>query len=200
MCAACCPVIRYRILTIFCGVVIIITVGECMLKIDLTKLKRQIGCECAFSFSLPLSELGPDMPEMVEWQALDAVAVEGAVTNTGDALWVRGRVSVPARMVCPRCLQPYETVVVNEFDELYRSAESRQAEQERCETYTGDELILDELIRDMAVTARPIDTVCQPNCRGLCPVCGVNRNKTQCACETASVDPRLARLQQFFQK
>ena len=187
-------------MTIRCGVVIIVTVGECMLKINLTELKRKIGTEYAFSFSLPLSELGPDMPEMVEWQALDAVTVKGTVTNTGDAMWVRGSLSATVRIACPRCLQPYETVVVNEFDEQYRSAESRQAEETRCETYADDELILDELIRDMTVTARSLEPVCQPDCRGLCPVCGVDRNKTQCACDTATIDPRLARLQQFFQK
>ncbi len=171
-----------------------------MLKIDLTELKRQIGGEHAFSFSLPLSELVPDLPETLEWQALDAVEVNGVVTNTGDAMWVRGGIALKARTACPRCLKQYETEFVNEFDEQYRSAESRQAEEERCETYTGDELVLDELVRDMVLTARPVAPVCQPDCRGLCPVCGVDRNQKFCDCEQVSIDPRLARLQQFFQK
>ena len=171
-----------------------------MLKIDLTELKRQIGDEHAFSFTLPLSELAPDLPDTLEWQALDVVRATGVVTNTGDAILVRGSIALRVRLVCPRCLQQYDTELVNEFDEQYRSAESRQAEEERCETYAGDELVLDELIRDMVLTARPVDPVCRPDCRGLCPVCGVDRNQTFCDCEQVSIDPRLARLQQFFQK
>lgn len=40
----------------------------------------------------------------------------------------------------------------------------------------------------------PAKPVCRSDCRGLCPVCGINRNRDSCDCRTETVDPRLAPL------
>jgi uncharacterized protein len=37
--------------------------------------------------------------------------------------------------------------------------------------------------------------LCRADCRGLCPVCGGNKNVTECRCETRGTDPRLAPLE-----
>jgi uncharacterized protein len=42
----------------------------------------------------------------------------------------------------------------------------------------------------------PMKPLCSPDCRGLCPVCGANRNKEKCFCEEA-IDPRLAVLKNW---
>ena len=36
----------------------------------------------------------------------------------------------------------------------------------------------------------PIKNVCREDCRGLCPECGADRNKGECACEPSRGDPR----------
>ncbi|HEV8596474.1 MAG TPA: DUF177 domain-containing protein, partial [Candidatus Dormibacteraeota bacterium] len=36
--------------------------------------------------------------------------------------------------------------------------------------------------------------LCREDCRGLCPVCGGNRNLVTCACPERAADPRLAAL------
>jgi uncharacterized protein len=33
-------------------------------------------------------------------------------------------------------------------------------------------------------------SLCGDNCRGICPRCGINRNRTECSCEEKFVDPR----------
>jgi uncharacterized protein len=40
----------------------------------------------------------------------------------------------------------------------------------------------------------PGRTLCQPDCKGLCPHCGINRNLATCECAEKPVDPRLAAL------
>jgi len=45
--------------------------------------------------------------------------------------------------------------------------------------------------------------LCDEECEGLCPNCGANLNKGECSCETDAddeelIDPRLAKLQDFF--
>jgi uncharacterized protein len=46
-------------------------------------------------------------------------------------------------------------------------------------------LEMDEALRQNLVPALPIQPLCQPDCAGLCPTCGTNRNTAPCGCETA---------------
>jgi uncharacterized protein len=38
-------------------------------------------------------------------------------------------------------------------------------------------------IRDEILLAVPMTAICRPDCAGICPVCGRNRNLTPCDCE-----------------
>jgi uncharacterized protein len=38
-------------------------------------------------------------------------------------------------------------------------------------------------IRDEILINVPMSPICQPDCAGICPICGANRNATPCACE-----------------
>src|SRR5207245_9339254 len=60
--------------------------------------------------------------------------------------------------------------------------------------YDHDELNLNSLIETETTLALAMKPLCRPEGRGLCPVCGVNRNTTACSCETRAPDPRLAAL------
>ncbi len=47
------------------------------------------------------------------------------------------------------------------------------------------------------VLALPAKPLCDPDCKGLCPKCGVNLNEEQCSCQDDEGDPRLAVLRQL---
>ena len=53
---------------------------------------------------------------------------------------------------------------------------------------------LDRVVETETTLAIPMKPLCDPGCRGLCPVCGVNRNLNPCACAERAPDPRLAVL------
>ena len=61
--------------------------------------------------------------------------------------------------------------------------------------YTGDVLDVAGLVRSETDLALPMKPLCRADCRGLCPVCGGNRNVTDCRCETRGPDPRLLPLE-----
>jgi len=46
----------------------------------------------------------------------------------------------------------------------------------------GDRLELVEMLREQVILAEPMQPLCRPDCRGLCPVCGQNRNERECGC------------------
>jgi uncharacterized protein len=60
--------------------------------------------------------------------------------------------------------------------------------------YSGDMIDLDEILREQIILALPMYPRCVEECRGLCPVCGVDLNKETCDCQRDEVDPRLAVL------
>jgi uncharacterized protein len=64
------------------------------------------------------------------------------------------------------------------------------------ETYRldHDALDLQPLVRDALVLDLPHTPLCGPECRGLCPNCGTDRNTSSCDCETHDTDPRWAAL------
>ena len=46
----------------------------------------------------------------------------------------------------------------------------------------------------------PISHTCKEDCKGLCPICGANRNINPCNCKIERVDPRLQKLKEFLNK
>ena len=59
--------------------------------------------------------------------------------------------------------------------------------------YEEEEIDLGHLIREQFYLAMPMKPLCRPDCQGLCPQCGVNRNTTECACECALGGPAAGR-------
>ena len=59
---------------------------------------------------------------------------------------------------------------------------------------------LDELATNDILLELPSKFLCREDCRGLCPVCGCDRNTAECGCPTASGDPRLDALNKFFEE
>ena len=51
----------------------------------------------------------------------------------------------------------------------------------------GGELEVGEDVRAELLLGLPMNPVCRPDCKGLCPVCGVNLNKQTCTCQEGNV-------------
>jgi len=55
--------------------------------------------------------------------------------------------------------------------------------------YAGEEVEINNLIREQVLLAVPMHPLCKPDCLGLCPKCGQNLNIKRCNCvidETAN--------------
>jgi len=77
---------------------------------------------------------------------------------------------------------------------------SRTADEELTSPYiTDDELELARWAHDALALAMPIQLLCRPDCRGLCPVCGVSLNDADPAehVHEAAPDPRWEKLREL---
>ncbi len=89
----------------------------------------------------------------------------------GHALVVTGRVWTQVGMTCVRCLKGSgQKVEVRDFV-VHREIAP-----------TDDFADLTENLREDILLALPQNPLCSKDCRGLCPVCGLDLNENNCSC------------------
>ncbi|MDR3793360.1 MAG: DUF177 domain-containing protein [Terracidiphilus sp.] len=111
---------------------------------------------------------------------------------------LRGRFAGKFEVPCARCVEPVEVPLEAEFDLIFRPTEADSEATERSITapeteigyYLKDSLLLEDVLREQVLLSLPVRTLCKPDCKGLCPRCGENRNSTACTCEEGPSDPR----------
>lgn len=104
--------------------------------------------------------------------------------------------------LCARCLEPVQQPLSGTFDLIFRpggvDAESGERAITEDETeigyYEQSGLLLEDAVREQVLLTLPGRSLCNEDCKGLCPHCGVNRNVTACTCVEKPIDPRLAGL------
>jgi len=136
--------------------------------------------------------------EMEQASALRAEGVAEWLEDSGDEIRIQGAYSVEIAALCDRCLGSARFPLEERFDLFYRPA-SDIAQEEEVELgdgeaeigfYEGGGLELEDVLREQVMLALPMQRVCREDCRGICPVCGGNRNQAPCNCKTESIDDR----------
>ena len=64
----------------------------------------------------------------------------------------------------------------------------------------GFELDVDKLVYAEILVNWPMRVLCKDDCKGICKVCGMNLNKGACSCQRTELDPRMAAIQDIFNK
>ncbi|MGE4271469.1 MAG: DUF177 domain-containing protein [Desulfitobacterium sp.] len=123
------------------------------------------------------------------------VHVQLQVNNTGDSLLVQGTIDAEVNAQCGRCLEPFHYTIHQDYeDEWVYAPQAMEEQMETVLVFEKDEIELSERILEQIVLALPMRFICSSECKGLCPVCGVNHNLQSCDCVQDQVDPRLAAL------
>jgi uncharacterized protein len=121
------------------------------------------------------------------------LVVDATLERIPDGIVVRGRIHGRWTAPCARCLTDVSGELDCPVSELF------EAEPLEGETYglDGDELDLEGPVRDAVLLDLPIAPRCLDDCQGLCPVCGVDRNTTECDCDPNPPDPRWDALREL---
>lgn len=133
-------------------------------------------------------EIGPEDPiwEGLTLSLAEPLRVDLSAHEVGEGVLVRGEIRTAVEMECRRCLEPVRQEVLDTVDLLYEPLDPEEKDELGGEVYPlpdrGDELDLRPALRDELVLRMPEFVVCEEGCRGLCPKCGANRNRTACGC------------------
>jgi DUF177 domain-containing protein len=136
---------------------------------------------------------------------IDPPTVSGQLRQEGRRVHVSGQLAARVQVECDRCLKPVEIPVDSRFKLEYVTAEDYEAQQAveltqedlDLSVFDGEVIDIDELVTEEILLAVPDHVLCNDDCKGICPVCGADRNSVDCGCRTAEVDPRWAGLKKL---
>jgi uncharacterized protein len=127
---------------------------------------------------------------MIGVKAGSALQVELRMESLHDGILVSADIDGTAAGECGRCLIDIEQAVQVEIQELFAYSSDEAFDYEVHE----DTIDLEPVIRDAVVLSLPFQPVCQEDCLGLCPQCGVRLLDNPGHEHENPVDPRWAAL------
>ncbi len=151
---------------------------------------------------IKVSEL---QPVDVEALPIETVQLTGIVKKTGKNFLFQGKVLGVINHTCDRCLDEMQYELDREMTWLFERGqmdtylnpiveESRSGEGKHRKVkdefnelaekrvFQGDEIDLTPYIWEELVLDVPYKFLCDVNCAGLCPECGINLNHDKCSC------------------
>lgn len=123
----------------------------------------------------------------------------------GKRLRLTGEARLSARIPCDRCLEDVSCsfhLVIDKTVMLTQADDGQEDEDDEAASYIDEERVLDvdRLIFGELLVNWPAKVLCRDDCKGICPKCGTNLNRTACGCEQGVPDPRMAQFLDVFQK
>jgi uncharacterized protein len=162
-----------------------------------------------FDVSIPPGELEFFDQKLRQIAPLEADGTVELLANTAGEIRVKGHLSVEMEAECDRCLETAKFPLESDFDLFYRpdlenvkSGEEIAIDEGESQIgfYEGAGLELNDILREHILLSLPMQRICNDACKGICPVCGQNRNQTDCHCEIKAMDDRWAALRNFHHK
>ncbi len=112
---------------------------------------------------------------------------------------INGQGSIKIKMPCDRCLKDVDVEIPVNIDyAIIEPGEGVEDDPDTDEFVDGYELDTDKLIHYELIMGLPMKVLCKDDCKGLCAVCGRDRNTYDCGCDTFVPDPRMAAIQDIF--
>ena len=152
------------------------------MKLDLTQFKDGVPEKVAKDLDAKQLDV-----EYVDLHYKTKIHVEGTAEKILSTLIFRGVIDRTVEHICGRCLKSVDENVREPIDLTYDIKDLLEID------------LLDD-IRDALLLAHPERFLCRPDCRGLCPSCGVNLNVEQCQCASRSESNPFSELKNWFKE
>ena len=147
------------------------------MKLDLTDLFDNPGISQDFDTKMDLS----DVKRWGNTIFGSLVSVKGHVENRSGIVSIKYAVDFMLQAVCDRCLTDISRQEHMEFSHILVFSLNREDDGEFIVIPDG-KLDLAELTASDILLELPTAMVCDQGCKGLCPICGKNRNLESCNC------------------
>ncbi len=117
------------------------------------------------------------------WSFPDPARTKLVIQGNERLVEVRGTVEVDAAGICDRCLDDVKRAMLVEVnEELEPGAAVKDGPFSETNVLSMERLDVADLTRQLVLSSAPLSVLCGPDCAGLCPRCGTNRNFGACRC------------------
>lgn len=150
-----------------------------------------------FKDTFDLSGLSAEHSQIVK---IESTHVTLCASMQNQMCTVEGQLETTITYLCSRCLTEFmEPLLVEVYEQFVQDPDKVIDDDDRIHVVT-DTIEFDPYLEQAIVLALSYQPLCSVSCKGLCPVCGVNKNEQSCTCDTRRIDPRLAELAKFFEQ
>ena len=165
------------------------------MKLNIEEITRKIS-----RYSINNSDLPPVTEKRSELSAGMEIAVS---RRDADSVVVEGELKGHWKVACDRCGELVEQRLLKSFSYLATTRKEEIADLQDIEVkeedintlYLEDPVIdLGQLLHEQAYLAMPVKTLCNDDCKGICPECGVVLNRSVCSCTPGKKDSPFAVL------
>ncbi|WP_442791026.1 YceD family protein [Nocardia sp. NBC_01327] len=135
--------------------------------------------------------------EMVGIPAGAQVELDLTMQSVSEGVLIIGTVSAPVEGECSRCLEPFTDQVELYLTELFAYPDSnteKTTEEDEIHRLVDDMIELEPVVIDSVGLELSLQPVCEPDCAGLCPECGVRMAIAGSGHGHDILDPRWAGL------
>jgi len=132
--------------------------------------------------------------------------VTAVVTSMGSRYLLEADVKCDLHGKCGRCLEDCVSDVNIYIEIIFQRGENvnvappDQGESDLVLLSSEEGYCYDIFprVQESIMLSIPMTILCGEDCKGLCPICGVNLNVEECGCKTAEIDPRWAPLKRLM--
>lgn len=154
-------------------------------------INQSVGSSRDFVFDYPELHLTPDLE-------LSDLKGSARITRTAQGLLVQVKMHASITTECSRCLTEMQQPLNVEYTELYAFSPRTAGESGLILPEDG-RIDLAPLLQEYMYLEIPINPICRPDCRGLCPVCGEILGDKVHRHDDDPIDPRLAALRSLLE-
>lgn len=165
------------------------------MKIDVSDFLKKKSAHKTIDFDVDLKGFDYDYEYI---KIIEPVQFRGQLDMLGDFLELQGKITGTIELTCSRCLVKYPSELNIEVDEKFSNDPEAVDEDEDIIFIDSDTLDITEIVLSNIILSLPIKRLCKEACKGICPQCGTDLNNSSCNCVNEEVDPRLAKLKNFF--
>ena len=110
----------------------------------------------------------------------------------GKQIKAKGNINTMIAIPCVNCLEQFDLKIDSDFDIILFPVDliemtnsSLNPDDMEYIFFEGDRIDLAKILMEQVNLFLPYKPVCNPDCKGLCPYCGINLNYESCSCENS---------------
>lgn len=167
--------------------------------LDLKDIVFNDGKEYTASFPIEMKSFDSALGQ---FPVSTKTALQFNACNMDQKLKISGSAEMKFNVPCDRCLTDVPVLlqlsIAREFS--IENKELVRDELDQSDYMIGFTLDTEKLIYDEILLNWPMKVLCKEDCKGICTKCGCNLNLKECDCDRTVLDPRMAAIQDIFNR